>query len=89
MDPVNTNYDFGFNPDADADETTTDVIDVPQENLPPKAFDEEVESKMVDYVTTEEPLVLATPQHQPPSETRVIDMQLSTLTRTKIARNVK
>ena len=52
LDLFNTNYDFGVDPDDDADGMTTDVIDVPQEDLSPKDFDEEVEAPMVDNSTT-------------------------------------
>ena len=39
LDPVNTNYDFKFYPDDDdADGTTTNVLDVPQEDMPPEDF---------------------------------------------------
>ena len=41
--------------------TTTNVLNVPQEDLTPEAFDKEVKSPMVYDITTEEPAVLATP----------------------------
>ena len=84
LDLFNTNYDFGVDPDDDADGMTTDVIDVPQEDLSPKDFDEEVEAPMVDNSTTKELVVLANPHHKRPAYPRVTDMGCSMCTQTMI-----
>ena len=67
---------------------TTVVLEVPQENLSHKAFDEEFKAPMVDNSAIEEPVFLATPQHQPPADPGVPDVQCSTCTRTKISSRV-
>ena len=85
---VNTNYDFGVDPDNDSDGTTTDVLDVPQEYLPPKSFDKEVDFLMVDNARTKETVFLATHQHQPPADPGIIYVLRSTRIQTKISRLV-
>ena len=53
MAQVNTNSDFGVDTDDDAYGTTTNLLQVPQEDLPPDAFDEEVKAPMGGYDTME------------------------------------